>query len=693
MPLGFPWVPVLKGVPMKLENSLNNHSTNQPNQSYDFQIGDSSVIIEILRHKIYKNPIRTLVQEYICNARDACREAKKEDHLLTITAPTKDNPVFSVRDFGCGISPERMEKVFVMYGASTKRDNNQQTGGFGIGAKSAWAYTDSFNIITRIQGKKRFYCAHVGAKNQGTLEFVSETDTTEDDGTEIIIGVKVSDIERFQLAIQRCVYFWYERPKILGLQKLEWFSAEPIFDSQTGIRLMPESEQDYLLWQSRIPLIIVDGIPYESNWYLEQTIKNARLCVDCKTGDVEVQASRENLSDSASNQEKIKKMIEDSCESLIEISRRQILGSQDINTYIKNVCFWHRIMNRREDFEAFGLKINKNGYINQEELTHYRWVQVERNLKKTFKFESNVKAHIEDLYKATVFIIDEDMSRTRLMARVKHELSTRKSNIGIGIKNYTDTHLGLRHIKISEIKLPKNQKAPRSPATKLYNFKLFDGYNFRDHLETTSNLVNDTENYVYVDLKDPSLSTFKSNSLYNLCKMLNRKIIGVGVQTKSVIEKLKKEKPRKFYSYDDLVKNMRKDLSKNDFNILVSYTKSYLLSEVEELRSLNNFLRLKGFTENIGLIRDSMLRVQLMIAQDNFNKFYPNHRGCAYPKEIFDLIIKENPSMISEVSKFRELAIFIENKIPFFTGSGYDWTETQTIALIKALDCLVREGE
>lgn len=121
---------------MKLAEHNNKLDTNSTGESQDFGIGDASVVIEILRNRLYEHKVRTLVQEYICNARDAMREVGKGNEF-EVTVPTRFEPVFKVRDFGPGVSLDRIKNVFILYGASTKRGTNNQTGGFGIGAKSA----------------------------------------------------------------------------------------------------------------------------------------------------------------------------------------------------------------------------------------------------------------------------------------------------------------------------------------------------------------------------------------------------------------------------------------------------------------------------------------------------------------------------------------------------------------------------
>jgi DNA topoisomerase VI subunit B len=116
--------------------------SNVQGESIPFSIGDPSVIIDIIRKKIYSHPIRTMVQEYLSNAKDSCLEAGKDSSCIHVSLPTHLKPEFSIRDYGVGMSDERIREVFVQYGISTKRNSVSQLGYFGIGSKSGWAYTD-----------------------------------------------------------------------------------------------------------------------------------------------------------------------------------------------------------------------------------------------------------------------------------------------------------------------------------------------------------------------------------------------------------------------------------------------------------------------------------------------------------------------------------------------------------------------
>jgi hypothetical protein len=293
---------------MKLVQAAKTFETNADFTSQDFTIGDVSVVIEILRNKLYRHKVRTLVQEYISNARDAMREAGNTKDKIEITLPTMFQPTFKVRDFGIGINPDRMYNVFIKYASSTKRDSNNQTGGFGIGAKSAWSYTESFTVVTYIDGVQRTYVAHIGANNNGRLDFLGESATDAANGTEIQIPVSPKDAHDFRRAAFRATYFWNENEK-------------PIFKNISKDDVVPYAQGDMidnLEINNKLPDMIIptwvkglvlsiDGIPYIVEETMMEKIPSldklselvvGRLVLHVKTGDIEVSASREEVSDS-----------------------------------------------------------------------------------------------------------------------------------------------------------------------------------------------------------------------------------------------------------------------------------------------------------------------------------------------------------------------------------------------------------
>jgi hypothetical protein len=201
---------------MILTNAVKDFETNVNLESKQFTIGDTNKVIDLLISQ-YKYPIRTLVQEYICNAIDASREKIINFDISTIKVelPNHFNKMmFSVRDFGIGLSHDRIHQVFCVMGASTKSKDNNQIGGFGLGAKSALAYTDHFFIASFLEGIRTDYLVRKAPHGGIVLDTLGSEPTIEKNGTLIQVKAKDNnDISKFNDAYSRLTEFWDVKPK------------------------------------------------------------------------------------------------------------------------------------------------------------------------------------------------------------------------------------------------------------------------------------------------------------------------------------------------------------------------------------------------------------------------------------------------------------------------------------------------
>ena len=102
---------------------------------------------------LYSEPRLAAVREYVANAVDAVREGGSTAPV-TITTPTLLEPNLVITDQGTGMSMAQVEAAFLAFAASTKRNTNDLIGGLGVGAKSAWALSESFLIDTVKDGRR-----------------------------------------------------------------------------------------------------------------------------------------------------------------------------------------------------------------------------------------------------------------------------------------------------------------------------------------------------------------------------------------------------------------------------------------------------------------------------------------------------------------------------------------------------------
>lgn len=327
---------------MKINSSnVSSVSTNNENaKSYEFSIGDVSTIIDILRNRLYSNPIRTLTQEYLSNARDAHREADNEATPVKVTLPTKLDSVLKIRDYGVGLSHDRVRDVFVNYGISTKRSDNVQTGGFGLGAKSAWAYTDSFTVTSYFNGTCSTYVAHTGSNANGTFELVNESSTNEPNGVEIQIPVKESDISKFVDAVYRTTMFWKVRPDLHGITDVEIpkeYKTPAVKYKNEKVLIVDNNHFNQNVFETRYlsekVFVLIDKIPYSIAKFqydvgslrkLTELVQGSNIIfIDLENGSVDVAASREEVSNDKKNIAKLENVCVESLNHIYEMISSQ----------------------------------------------------------------------------------------------------------------------------------------------------------------------------------------------------------------------------------------------------------------------------------------------------------------------------------------------------------------------------------
>jgi hypothetical protein len=142
----------------------------QKSTTRSFGVSDDPMLMSMLSTGFYQNPLRTMIQEVMFNAWDAHRMGNCQHRPIDIYI--NDTTGLIIRDYGPGIEPgendDNMHEIYCMYGGSTKRKLKNQTGGFGLGSKSPFAYTESFTVTSHFGGTKNMYLiSRVSESNGG----------------------------------------------------------------------------------------------------------------------------------------------------------------------------------------------------------------------------------------------------------------------------------------------------------------------------------------------------------------------------------------------------------------------------------------------------------------------------------------------------------------------------------------------
>lgn len=186
-------------------SQVNDHVTHAViggKQSIEFGISNSAEFFNILSSTLYKDQILAVVREVLCNAWDAHIEAGCTDRPVLVTL---DNDKFTIRDFGKGIHHDDIGPIYGTYGNSTKKNDGNQTGGFGLGCKAPFAYTDHFEVISCHAGTKTIYNmskSSAQAMGKSGIIPIASFPTTET-GLTVTIRIRSTDYRRFNGLIQR----------------------------------------------------------------------------------------------------------------------------------------------------------------------------------------------------------------------------------------------------------------------------------------------------------------------------------------------------------------------------------------------------------------------------------------------------------------------------------------------------------
>lgn len=183
----------------------------------NFGFASNGKAFRTLFDTLYQDKIGSIVREVSCNAYDAHVFAGKSDVPFEIHLPSIMEPFFSVKDYGIGMDEDTIGEVFTIMFASTKDNSNIGVGGFGLGSKTPFAYTDNFTVISTKDGIRSSYTMYIAQDGTPGYVKLSDDNTTESNGVEIIIPVnELKDRRAFADAIVSQLHFFPLRPVIKG---------------------------------------------------------------------------------------------------------------------------------------------------------------------------------------------------------------------------------------------------------------------------------------------------------------------------------------------------------------------------------------------------------------------------------------------------------------------------------------------
>lgn len=202
-----------------------NHSSNgivtktSDVPSNQLRIKASGKAFKAMIDSIYRDKPGSIVRELSTNALDAHRAAGNLDRPFIIHLPDVYEPYFSIRDFGCSMSPEQIRDVYSVLFESSKDKSNEDAGGYGLGGKNFLSYQDSGTIIAYLDGKKYNYVLMYDESGLPTMHDMGVEDTDEENGIYVEVAIKEGDHRLFHTAVE---------------QQLRWLTVKPILNNNSS---------------------------------------------------------------------------------------------------------------------------------------------------------------------------------------------------------------------------------------------------------------------------------------------------------------------------------------------------------------------------------------------------------------------------------------------------------------------------
>jgi len=288
-----------------------------------FQIKATGKAFRILSDGLYSDKIRAIMRELSCNAYDAHVSANNLDTQFVIHLPNRLEPHFKIRDYGVGLSHDDIVNVYTTYFESTKTDSNEFIGCLGLGSKSPFSYVDSFSIVSFFGGEKRVYNAFINEEETPTIALMATTKSDEANGLEVSFPVQANDTHRFEEKAYAVFEYFKLKPKFLGA-KVEIEPVKYVLESSNWAIRETQYRGSANAIMGNVCYSLADFSGDIEDDSMRNLIHSVPIDIVFPIGELEVAASRENLSYNKRTIANVKKMLKQMIKEIREKANEKI---------------------------------------------------------------------------------------------------------------------------------------------------------------------------------------------------------------------------------------------------------------------------------------------------------------------------------------------------------------------------------
>lgn len=190
-----------------------------------FRMHASAEAYKILSDGLYSDKQTAVLREIGCNAHDAHVAAGTPNLPIEVKLPTSLSPDMYIKDFGPGLSDLEVRGdgevggLYTTYFGSDKQDSDDLIGGFGLGSKSPYSYTDSFTVVSAKDGVERTYTATIDDEGLPVMALMHEKPATPEwpHGVTVGFAVPPRDFAEFERKAREVFQWFTVKPTIAGI--------------------------------------------------------------------------------------------------------------------------------------------------------------------------------------------------------------------------------------------------------------------------------------------------------------------------------------------------------------------------------------------------------------------------------------------------------------------------------------------
>ena len=308
---------------MRLHNESAVLETSGLTEQKSFAVNTHSAkLFDILQNSMYTDKILAPVREYLCNALDAHTQIGSTAPF-DVYLPNSNVPEWVVRDYGPGLSHHDVMHLFTTYLQSTKDDSNNLIGGFGLGSKSAFAYTDQFIVVSYFNGVATRYVCFIDDDRMPAVSVVDKQETTEPNGLMIRIPVRHDQFSEFYTRTRKILEFFPEGcANTIGM-KYDRYKPDTVKDRlymKHNVNKYNGEGYAFIL-MGHVVYAIPPKFAGENKLLKTLTGKRTEIIIHADIGDCSLNPSRETLS----LDKKTVQWLTDTCEKLYaELTREAV---------------------------------------------------------------------------------------------------------------------------------------------------------------------------------------------------------------------------------------------------------------------------------------------------------------------------------------------------------------------------------